>query len=226
MCKRHTLLAFALLAGLTSAQVMVWIPDPIATHRVGDSVTVPMYITGHGGQGVVAADIAVTFDGTKLALVDSIWRGSAIPGSWFFYSNQFNCSLLVAAVGIDTLRSDTVLLQFRLAVTDTPCVSPIEILRCRLNEGQVPCSTRRGQVSVAEPKKAGRRDHLGLYPNPTCSFLYLEGTAPVEFVSASGQKVMVLKHGQNDVSGLPRGIYFARMADDDIWLESKVVLVK
>jgi hypothetical protein len=172
-----------------------------------------MYITGHGGQGVVAADITITFDGTKLALVDSIWRGSAVPGSWLFYSNQVSCSLLVAAAGIDTLRSDTVLLQFRLAVTDTPGVSPIEILRCRLNEGQVPCTTRSGQVNVAEPERAVRRDRFGLYPNPTRSYVCVEGTVPVEVMSASGQKVLVLKPGLNRVADLPRGVYFCRSED-------------
>jgi hypothetical protein len=210
MSKRMTLPALVLLVGLASAQVMVWIPDTIATHRVGDSVTVPMYITGHGGQGVVAADITIAFDGTKLTLVDSIWRGSAVPGSWLFYSNTFDCSLLVAAAGIDTLRSDTVLLQFWLCVTDTPGVSPIEILRCRLNEGQVPCSTRSGQVGVTEPEKSGPACRLGLYPNPVRSYINLKGTTPVQLVSASGQRAVAVKPGRNDVSGLPPGIYFVR----------------
>jgi hypothetical protein len=221
-----TVLGLLALAGIASAQVVhVWLPDTMPAHG-GDTIVVPVLISDHVGKGIVAVDLTLGLDSVRLALPDSwVTQGDAVPSGWFVYATPFNCSLLVAMAGIDPLKTGDTLLKFRVLVDTVSGVAPIEIQRCQLNEGQMPCSTSNGVIGAAELKTAGRRDRVGLYPNPTRFSLCLEGTTQVEFISASGRKVAFLKQGYNDVSALPRGIYFVRRTDDS-WLESKVVLIK
>ncbi|GEM_PF-6583653 len=193
-------LVIAALAGSVSAQVVrVWLPDTLPAHG-GDTITVPVLISSHVGQGVVAVDLAIGLDSVRLSLPDSsVTRGDVVPSGWFVYATPFRCSLLVAMAGIDPLKTGDTLLRFRVVVDTVSGVAPIEILRCQLNEGQVPCSTRNGVIGAAEP--AAPYSHgrsLGISPNPTCGPTRISlmtpagGRATVTLVDATGAKVRSL----------------------------------
>lgn len=193
-------LVLAALAGSASAQVVhVWLPDTLPAHG-GDTITVPVMISDHVGQGVVAVDLAVGLDSVRLALPDSsVLQGDAVPSGWFVYATPFRCSLLVAMAGIDPLKTGDTLLKFRVVVDTASGVAPIEILRCQLNEGQVACSTSNGVIGMAEPvTRLSRRSSMGVFPNPTAGptrislMMPAGGHTTVTLVDAIGTKVRSL----------------------------------
>jgi hypothetical protein len=117
-------------------------------------------------------------------------------------------------------------------LVDSADTTQISFSRCRLNEGLVACTTRAGKFyGYAVGLQQGRGEpaipsRLGIFPNPARTSVSLEDTEPVDLVSASGQKVAVLKPGGNDVSRLPRGVYFVRLQSGGTTVERKVVLLR
>jgi hypothetical protein len=222
------LLGVVMCASLAQA-VQVWVPDSM-TGNVGDTVRVPLLVSGHVGQGIIAADITLSFGEAVLTATDSFRLGNAAPG-WMVFVNPMPCSLLIAMASASPLVAGDTLLIVKMLV-DSVDTTTIPFSRCRLNEGQVPCTTQAGKFyGYAVGLQQGRGEpaipsRLGVFPNPARASVSLEDTDPVDLVSASGQKVAVLKPGGNDVSRLPRGVYFVRLRSGEATVERKVVLLR
>jgi len=219
-----------ILASLAFGQcAFVHLPaDTIVGHRIGETLAVPIYITGHGGLGVISADIGLFFvPDTALVATDYCQVGGAAQG-WMALANPQPGGLLIAMAGADTLRSDTLLVTFKVVIAES-CTAWIHFNRCDLNEGTVPCSTSGGIVPITEPPlKPVTLSELSIRPNPTRHGavldydLALPGRVSIAVLDARGQVVRMLvtelqmagRHRFNwnrrDDRGtrLPAGVYF------------------
>lgn len=70
---------------------------------------------------------------------------------------------------------------------------------------------------------------ITIYPNPASSFLTIESSSPITFVSlvnALGMEVMKTKESTIDVSNLPDGIYFVRLLINNEFVSRKLIVNK
>jgi len=236
-----TSLAAACLAFSPVLAVRVSVPDLLNLANAGDTLTVPIHIINQGGQGIVAVDLAVEFSSDTLRGTRRYLYGNAAPqdSNWNVMTNFFPCSLLVAMASTTPLirvaQADTwdTLLYVKMVseVGSTSARWPIRFLRCRLNEGQVACTTEFVTGMEGEHWNQRSAEQAAVSPNPGAEAVWLRGQKPAELVAAGGQRVLALMPGRNDVSRLPRGLYFVRPASgverhaSSVERMSKVVLV-
>jgi len=222
---RVTALAAAVLLSLAQA-VTLDIPDSLYANA-GDTFDVPVLVTGQVGRNIIAADLTIGFRDAVLSGTSLYRLGNAAQG-WMVMANPFACSLLVAMASASPLVAGDTLLVLRMVV-DAGDTSRLTILRARLNEGQVPCTTSAGKFygfgSGIDERSAARVPRFALSPNPACGTVKFDGTNPAELVSVSGQRVLVLRTGSNDVRSLSRGAYFIRSPGSSL-LEGRVILVR
>ena len=137
----HALLGMLLWCGLARA-VQVWVPDSMSG-VVGDTVLIPILVSGQVGQGVIAADMTLSFGEAVLTATNASHTGKAAP-NWFVFTNPMPCSLLIAMADADPLVAGDTLLVVEMLV-DSADTTTVWFTRCRLNEGIVPCTTRAGR---------------------------------------------------------------------------------
>jgi len=235
-----------ILASLAFGQcAFVHLPaDTIVGHQVGETLAVPIYISGHGGLRVISADIGLFFvPDTALVATDYCQVGGAAQG-WMALANPQPGGLLIAMAGADTLRSDTLLVTFKVVIAES-CTVWIHFNRCDLNEGNVPCSTSGGVVPVAEaPARPASPFELRVWPNPTRGAVEIGYELPVgessvlEIRDAAGCLVRRLPGSGRAKGGYrvrwdgrdeqgwraPPGVYFCRLRAGPEVLAEKLVI--
>jgi hypothetical protein len=138
---KRTLFAAVLVGALlmcgSALAVQVWVPDSMSG-IVGDTVLVPILVSAQVADSVIAADITLDFGESVLTATSSFAIGNAAPG-WTAFVNPFPCSLLVAMAGQNPLAAGDTLLVVKMLV-DSADTTTVWFSRCRLNEGNVPCT--------------------------------------------------------------------------------------
>jgi hypothetical protein len=132
------------LTASSALAVRVSIPDYVWADHVGDTVLVPFLVTGHVGRGIVAVDMAIAFSSDTVSGTRRFLYGNAAPqdSGWYVLTNAFPCSVLVAMASDGPLvEGDTLLIVKMVANVVRPGPRFARFLRCRMNEGQVPCTT-------------------------------------------------------------------------------------
>ena len=218
-------LGLALCAGFAQA-VTLDIPDSLYGNT-GDTIDVPVLIFGQTGRNILGIDITLGFRDVILTATDAFRLGAAANG-WMAAVNPYSCSLLVAMANANPLAAGDTLIVVRMVV-DAGDTSRIPFLRCKLNEGAVPCTTFAGMfygygAGVRQGGRLRASTRVTVAPNPVREVVRLFGLEPVQLVSADGQKVMVLKPGLNRVADLPRGVYFCRSESGDGSAAHKLVV--
>ena len=237
-------IVFLLFSVATAQAVQVWVPDSMSGD-VGDTVEVPILVSGQSGQNVIAADITMGFGESVLTATDSSRLGSAASG-WMVSVNSFSCSLRVAMASANALTAGDTLLVVKMVV-EAADTSSIWFSRCRLNEGLVACTTHAGKFygsasGLAEgrgPDLAGAM--LSLFPNPAqdrvnfrCSYALVPGTR-VEICGADGRIVKTLPAStvvfwdcrNEQGTDVPAGVYLCRLATSGSrGLMQKLVLLR
>ncbi len=237
--KKAGLAMLALLLAIGFAQaVQVWIPDSVPGAS-GDTVAVPLLVSGYQGMNVISADITVLFGDNVLTATGSYRLGNATSG-WMVATNPFPCSLLVGMASADPLASGDTLIFLDFAV-DAADTTTITLLRCRLNEGQVPCTTRAGRFFGYVPgvEEAHRRQvaaEFALAPNPAHGAVCLRAaqTGRIEITDAAGNLVRqftsqpAVTWDGCDESGrpVPDGIYFCTLQSGRVSTCRKLVLAR
>jgi hypothetical protein len=223
-----SVLALLLLASVLPAQVVhVWIPERIPAHRVGDTVNVPVLSSGHAGRGIIGVDITITSAPGQMTGTTLCRTGNAVPGGWMVYANPITCTTLIAMAGADPLVAGDTLVVARMVLNTDSARLTLE--RCRLNEGQVPCSLSSGSVGFEE---AGARPKvlagLRVSPNPARSWIRFswavttDVSAGLSIRDVGGRLVRTLAapratrelvwNGADDFGRvLPSGVYLARL---------------
>ena len=234
----------------TAQPVFVHLPDSLSG-AVGETISVPISISGQVGRGVVSADITLGFREAVLSGTDLGRVGNATPSGWMFYCNPVPCSLLIALAGVDPLVAGDTLAVVKVVVNaaDTTLV---QFARCRLNEGGVTCSTQAGRFRGRLPGiEEGWSDQheswmLRISPNPVrhtaeiAARIRSEGFTSLEIRDATGELVRTLFHGRasdlqirarwdrrDDVGrAVPAGIYFCRLEALGLHVQQKLVLLE
>jgi hypothetical protein len=231
-----------LLSGLCFGQcAFVRFPDTVQAHRIGETLAVPIYITGHSGLGVISADMTVSFSERVLTATGYCQTGGAVPSGWMAYANPLPDSLLIAMAGADPLvGSESLLVTLKFVVDDTG-LTQLWFARCRLNEGSVPCSTRSSPVGTTE--MPGRSDIGGqsitLSPNPSqgrvmCRYTLSKASAVrLVLFDAGGRKVLAVDRafvpaGSQveglDISRLRAGVYILRLEAAGLQASEKLLV--
>jgi hypothetical protein len=244
----HALLGMLLWCGPAQA-VQVWVPDSMSG-AVGDTVSIPILVSGQVGQGVISADMTLDFGEAVLTATSANYAGNAAPG-WFLSTNPMPCSLLIAMAGADPLTSgDTLLIVKMLA--DSADTTTVWFSRCRLNEGSVPCTTRAGKFygyvgGVEEGKALTAADRiLSLCPSPVLERaevrcrLNRSARVRMEIRDPRGDVVRTLFEGiaqpgetrvewnceDNQGKRVPAGVYFCTLENEANRISSKVVVTR
>lgn len=226
--------------------VYVWLPDTIAGGQVGDTLSVPILISGQAGLGVIAADIILSFPESSLIALDSCRLGNAVPGNWLLEINPLPCSVLIAMAGVDPLiDGDTLLVTY--FVLNTPETTRIRFTRCLLNEGQVPCSTRSGLVGMEQNRIEPIPTYqFGISPNPITRnvkmhcCLNAKTNAKLDIIDDTGRLVRNLLNqksatGEFSVSWDGRdklnqpvatGVYFCQLQTGNAYTRRKLVVLR
>ncbi len=121
--------------------VVVWLPDSM-TGIVGDTVLVPILISGQEDDGVYSADITLRFGESVLTATGGFDSGDVAHG-WSIDANPFSDSLVIGMAGADPLGAGDTLLYVKMLV-DAADTTTVWFERCLLNEGNVPCTTHAG----------------------------------------------------------------------------------
>ena len=247
-CRIGAGLVLVLLALVVPAQaVQVWVPDSMSG-AVGDTVLVPILVSGQVDQNVIAADITINFGEAVLTATNANRAGNAAPG-WFVYTNPMPCSLLIAMAGANPLAAGDTLLVVKMLV-DSADTTTVWFSRCRLNEGQVPCTTRNGKFhgyvgGVEEGMLLTTTERiLSLRPSPVLRRVEvrcrLDRSARVrmEIRDPRGDVVRTLFDGiaqpgdvrvewnceDNQGNRVPAGVYFCTLDNGTMRTSSKVVV--
>ncbi len=242
------LLGVLLSCGLAQA-VQVWVPDSMSG-AVGDTVSIPILVSGQAGQGVIAADMTLSFGEAVLTATNGKRGGNAAPG-WFVYTNPMPCSLLIAMAGADTLVAGDTLLVVEMLV-DSADTTTVWFTRCRLNEGIVPCTTRAGRfygymVGMEEGRALPAAERiLSLRPSPVLGHaevrcrLDRSVRVRLEMRDIAGNVVRTLFDGMaqsgdvhvewncedNQRKRVPAGVYFCTLDNGTTRTSSKVVVAR
>jgi len=244
----YALLGMLLWCGLARA-VQVWVPDSMSG-AVGDTVLVPILVSGQVGQGVISADMTLDFGGAVLTATSANRTGNAAPG-WFAATNPMPCSLLIAMAGADPLTAGDTLLVVKMLV-DSADTTTVWFSRCRLNEGSVPCTTRAGKfygyVGGVEEGRAltAAARVLSLRPSPVLGRaeircrLNQSAWMRLEILDPKGDVVRTLFDGvaqpgetrivwncEDDLRRrVPAGVYFCTLDNGTTRMNSKVVVTR
>jgi len=242
--------AVAILYSLGYGQlVYVYLPQETIAVSRHDTVQVPILIANQVNQGVISADITLTFPESLLTGTNVCRSGNAVPSGWMTYANPFSGEVLIAMAGADPLVSGDTLLVLTLVADSMDGFARIGFSRCQLNEGGVPCSTGYGQIQV--PVSESRPGPLSLtelriWPNPMRHSaaldydLILPGRVSIAILDARGQVVrmlvgapqMVGRHRLNwsrrDDRGtrLPAGVYFLTFDAPGVHEARKLILTE
>jgi hypothetical protein len=225
---RKIIAAVLLLLGVSSVRaVRVEIPESLPAHVIGDTVNVPILICHQEGLGVISADIALSWLPGELVGTSYTRTGNAVPPSgWSALANPIGCTLLVAMAGFDPLVAGDTLVTLRV-VTNVDIIY-LWIARCRLNEGQVACTTDNGSVAIAERLDVrGKAPEIRIWPNPSSGLTEIDyalgqgSHVQVSVLDVSGREVARLADGYQPagphrlrwpVQDLAPGLYLVRLA--------------
>jgi hypothetical protein len=175
----------------------VWVPDSVVGN-VGDTVRVPILVSGHVGQNVVAADITLGFDEAVLTATSAYVVGNAAQG-WMVYANPMPCSLVIAMASANPLAAGDTLLVVKM-LADSADTTTLRFSRCRLNEGQVPCTTRSG-VFYGVP--TALQQDVPLFPTSQFSVRPSLVTQSADVRLAPGNRGQKIRIMVRDVAGNP-----------------------
>ncbi len=244
----HVLLGMLLWCGLAQA-VQVSVPDSM-WGIVGDTVLVPILIAGQVGDSVIAADITLDFGESVLTATSAYAFGDVAPG-WLVYTNPFPCSLSIAMAGANPLGAGDTLLVVKM-LADTADSTTVWFSRCRLNEGNVPCTTQAGRfygymVGLEEEGALAPTEHvLTLRPSPVPGHAVIgccldrSVIARLEIRDIKGDVVRTLFDGtaqpgelrvewnceDNQGKRVPAGVYFCTLSAENQRSSRKVVLTE
>jgi hypothetical protein len=148
--------------------VFLDLPDQIEG-SVGETIPVPILISGHVGLGVLSADITLRYRDAVISGTSYCQSGNAVPSGWMAYANPITDSLLIAMAGADPLTAGDTLVMLKF-IRHSPDTTSIWFARCQLNEGAIPCSTGHSNVTcITEDRTTPQTQESGLriQPNPT-----------------------------------------------------------
>ncbi|MCK5327862.1 MAG: hypothetical protein KAR36_04610, partial [Candidatus Latescibacteria bacterium] len=140
---------------LAVAQIAVALPDTETV--VGEVVSIPVTLSDVTGEGVVSAQVVITYDSDVVELTENpVSVGAMAPGWNFQHSVALGVGSTIDTVKIamsttaDTLSAsgELVVLHFLGGNAGT---SPLHFVRAILNEGQPPVSTEDGGITVYAP---------------------------------------------------------------------------
>jgi hypothetical protein len=236
-----------LAVGLAPA-VQVWVPDSV-TGNVGDTVRVPILVSGQVGQGVIAADMTMSFGEAVLTATSGYVVGNAASG-WMVYTNPMPCSLLIAMASASPLVAGDTLLIVKMLV-DSADTTTVWFSRCRLNEGQVPCTTRSGKfygvpTGVEQTSSLVPSSQFSVWPSLVTHSVWVRlaagngGWVRISVCDVSGNPVRVLYDGVAHAAGqrlywncdddrgrrVPAGVYFCTFVAGEQRIIRKVVLTE
>jgi hypothetical protein len=188
---------------------------------------------------VISADITMRFGDNVLTATGTYRLGNAANG-WMVATNPFPCSLLVGMASADPLAAGDTLIFLDFAV-DAADTTAITLLRCRLNEGQVACTTRAGRfygyvTGVEESYRPCVAAGFELGPNPARGAVVLRAVGPgrIEVTDAAGNLVRQFA-GQRVVTWdccdefgrpVPDGTYFCTQEGGPATACRKLVLAR
>jgi hypothetical protein len=227
--------------------VYVYLPQETIEVRRRDTVQVPILITNQTGQGIISADITLTFPESLLTGTSLSRNGNAVPSGWMTYANPFSGEVLIAMAGADPLVGGDTLLVLKLVADSLDGFARIGFTRCDLNEGNVPCSTGYGQIQVPvaeSPPMPLASTELRVWPNPTRGEVDIEYQRPMardpvlEVRDAAGSLVRRLVgpgstrggyrvqwDGRNEQGWrAPPGVYFCRLRVGSEVLAQKLIV--
>jgi hypothetical protein len=241
-------LALLLVWAASAQAVQVWVPDSMSGN-VGDTVRVPILVSGQVGQGVIAADITLNFGEAVLTATGDYITGNAAQG-WMVYTNPMPCSLLIAMASASPLVAGDTLLIVKMLV-DSADTTTVWFSRCRLNEGQVPCTTRSGKfygfpTGVEQPGSMVLSSQFSVWPNLVTRSAWVRlvagnrGRVRISVRDVAGNPVRVLYDGVADAAGqrlywncddhrgrrVPAGVYFCTLVAGEQRISRKVVLTE
>ncbi len=121
--------------------VQVWVPES-RTGIVGDTVLIPILISGQEDDSVYSADITLRFGESVLTATGGYDTGDVAHG-WSIDTHAFPDSLVIAMAGEHPLGAGDTLLYVKMLV-DAADTTTVWFERCLLNEGNVPCTTHAG----------------------------------------------------------------------------------
>ncbi len=231
---------------ILSQPVNIWIPD--CEGDSGTTVNIPIRIDSVTGRGVIGVDIILNFR-SEVLVAESVFSGNVVPNGWLIlFNNTIPNQLNIAMAGAYPLSGEGSLctLQFRV-IGRRGDSTLINFVRCLLNEGNIPATTRNGifRIPSVEIKEDKYKNILPIrfFSNPfkkkieiyyelgkgnsgTLTITDIYGNEIILFNLTNTNGKFILNLTDKKGKRLPSGIYFCQLKANNIQIIKKIVFIE